>query len=198
MLKKRKRLIALIGGSFDPPHAGHKMIAKWVLKKHAPHQVWLLIAKQNPHKENSSPISTRYAWCKKQFCGKKILPSQFEESVSSFYSVDVIKELQKKYHDYRFLFVMGEDNFITIRSWQYYESLPFFAPIAIIRRFPHHKATKKQFLSCKKNYLWKKISVKKSKKWSCMEGYYFHHNPVNAMSSTKIRKSHKQETSIIL
>ena len=53
MVKTSNTSIGLLGGSFDPVHKGHLTISKIVLKKIKLDQVYWLITKKNPFKNES-------------------------------------------------------------------------------------------------------------------------------------------------
>ena len=45
--------IGLLGGSFDPPHAGHVHITSWALKAFGLDRVWWLVSPGNPLKPDA-------------------------------------------------------------------------------------------------------------------------------------------------
>ncbi len=55
----RKRSVGLLGGSFDPAHAGHLHIASYAKKRLGLRQVWLLPTQVNPLKSGSSDFANR-------------------------------------------------------------------------------------------------------------------------------------------
>ena len=48
MLKRDKREIGILGGSFDPPHEGHVEISKISLKKIKTNKIFLVNTKKKP------------------------------------------------------------------------------------------------------------------------------------------------------
>ncbi|MFM7414589.1 MAG: nicotinic acid mononucleotide adenylyltransferase, partial [Alphaproteobacteria bacterium] len=44
----RRRRIGLLGGSFNPAHAGHRHVARQALRALRLDQVWLLVSPGNP------------------------------------------------------------------------------------------------------------------------------------------------------
>ena len=59
----RRVRIGLLGGSFNPAHAGHRHIAELALKLLGLDQVWLLVSPQNPLKPvaGMAPLAERLA-----------------------------------------------------------------------------------------------------------------------------------------
>ena len=53
--------IGLLGGSFDPPHAGHVHISRWALKAFGLDRVWWLVSPGNPLKADA-PADWRGGW----------------------------------------------------------------------------------------------------------------------------------------
>ena len=55
MLKKnkiKKKVIGVLGGSFDPPHSGHLSISNFCVKKLKLDELIWVITKKNPFKKN--------------------------------------------------------------------------------------------------------------------------------------------------
>ena len=53
MILSKEKKIGIFGGSFDPPHKGHLMIAKSVIKKIKLNKLFWLVAKRNPFKKKT-------------------------------------------------------------------------------------------------------------------------------------------------
>ena len=54
--------VGLLGGSFDPPHAGHVHITRQALRRFGLDRVWWLVSPGNPLKaEGPAPIAKRMA-----------------------------------------------------------------------------------------------------------------------------------------
>jgi len=127
--------IALFGGTFDPVHRGHIVVARAAAAKFALKQVWFVPADIPPHKQKT-PITSfyhRYAMVTLAVAGEKdFVPSLVEapelhaahpESKPS-YSIDTVrrvkKSLGKSDHLY---FLIGMDAFKDIAKWYKAEEL---------------------------------------------------------------------------
>ena len=68
MVKLSKKIIGLLGGSFDPTHKGHLAISKFALKKIKLDRIYWLITKKNPFKEkNYFSLKYRVKLAKKNY-----------------------------------------------------------------------------------------------------------------------------------
>ena len=58
-----KRRIGLLGGSFNPAHAGHRYISVQALRRLGLHEVWWMVSPQNPLKSSAgmAPFEERMA-----------------------------------------------------------------------------------------------------------------------------------------
>ena len=190
MLKyKKKRYIAIIGGSFDPPHDGHHLIAKWIMQHHHIHQLWFMVTKNNPLKhQHSSNYQERYEQCKKKWGGYKIQPKNYETWIQSSYTIDMLRQLRKKFQHYQFLFVIGDDNFATLSQWKDYDLLPKYCTLAVVARH-HNKRHRYKFTQPKILRHWTLYSLNQTSKWHKIQkqGYFYHQNPLCSLSSTRIR-----------
>ncbi len=125
--------IALFGGTFDPIHRGHIVVARAAAAKFNLKQVWFITADIPPHKQKT-PITSffhRYAMVSLAVAGEKeFLPSLLEApnleapQRTPSYSIDTVrrvkKSLGKSDHLY---FLIGMDAFKDIAKWHKAEEL---------------------------------------------------------------------------
>ena len=55
--------VAVYGGSFDPPHVGHAMVAGWLRWADRCDEVWLVPSYDHPFGKTSRPFDLRMALC---------------------------------------------------------------------------------------------------------------------------------------
>ena len=117
--------IGIYGGSFNPVHFGHVGLAKWVIEHTDLDELWLLVSPNNPLKPAGilAPEQERLAGVREAI---KDIPhvkaSDFEFSLPRpSYTANTLRELQKKYPDYEFTLVIGEDNLAIFDRWREYE-----------------------------------------------------------------------------
>ena len=97
-MKKKSKKIGILGGTFDPPHAGHLNIAKISLKKFKLNNLIWIVTKQNPLKKKPLlNIKTRMLLSKDITKNqKKIVVKSFDDKVKSRNTFALLNYLKKK------------------------------------------------------------------------------------------------------
>ena len=135
LVKDNLKTVALFGGSFDPPHLGHRAIIEAVLKALEINKLLVIPTFLNPFKQAS------YFTPKERFSQCKSLFSEFENVVVSDYeinqkkaiaTVQTLKHFQKNYA-VKYL-VIGADNLENIDQWKEFEYLNAQITWVIARR----------------------------------------------------------------
>lgn len=73
------QVIGLLGGSFDPPHAGHAHISREALKRFGLDRVWWLVSPGNPLKSRGpAPLDKRMAAARALIDHPRIHVTDFE------------------------------------------------------------------------------------------------------------------------
>ena len=110
------------GGTFDPPHIGHKMIVEYCLDKCD--KLILIPNKKSPDKL-LNPVATyaqRKNMLKLLFNNKKIVISDFEHNSDKInYTYLTIKHLKKSYKNSVLTMVIGNDQLVNLRKWKNFE-----------------------------------------------------------------------------
>merc|ERR1711879_547089 len=129
--------IAIFGGSFDPPHIGHKTITKKVIKKLDIDLLLVVPAYLNPLKVKSFlDAKTRFKLLKKLFSKKeKIQVSSFEiDQQRPVYSIETIKYVIEKYKPEKLYLVIGADNYNSFHLWDSYEEIEKLVTLVVVTR----------------------------------------------------------------
>ena len=119
--------ILLFGGTFDPPHKGHRHLLETALQQENFDRVLLIPAYIPPHKEHSPSLSFElrkrvlFDWFGDLPCVEISDIEQEREGKS--YSIDTVKALQTLYPDDTFYFLMGSDMFLSFERWYCSEQL---------------------------------------------------------------------------
>ena len=119
--------IGLFFGTFNPIHNGHLLIAKKAINKLKLDQVWFVLTPLSPFKKNKKILDKnvraelidialskekKFFLCKEEF--KMKIPN---------YTIDTLNFFKKKYPDFVFKLLLGEDNFLKIKFWKNYSRI---------------------------------------------------------------------------
>ena len=158
-MTRQGRRVGLLGGSFNPAHAGHKKISDLALKLLGLDEIWWLVTPQNPLKpENGmAPYAERLAGARQRAGNRRIKVSDFEARSRSHYTSDTLKSLQKRYRNHRFVWIMGADNLIQLPKWHRWTEILRTMPVAVFDRPTYsHRAlagrAAQRFASCRIDY----------------------------------------------
>lgn len=132
----RSQKIGLLGGSFNPAHAGHLYISETALRILNLDQVWWLVSPQNPLKssEGMGSAEDRISSAKAVIHNPRIKISTFEFELGQTYTAKTISALKRSYPDHQFVWLMGADNLIQIPRWHQWQSIFETVPIAVFDR----------------------------------------------------------------
>jgi len=116
--------IALFGGSFDPPHAGHIAIVEALREFEKIDKIIIMPTFLNPFKSLSyAPATLRLKWLKEIFRhDKKIIVSDYE--VKQAEKTPTIQSVQWLLKSYKKIYlVLGADSFASLHTWHRYDEL---------------------------------------------------------------------------
>ncbi len=119
--------IALFGGSFNPPHLGHRAVVKDLAESDQFDEIWILPSFKHPFKKKLISFEDRIELCCLAFgvLGKKIKISRLEKELNSphGYTIDLINHLVKKYPNHSFSLVVGTDLLQEKKRWKNFEEI---------------------------------------------------------------------------
>jgi nicotinate-nucleotide adenylyltransferase len=129
------QVIGLLGGSFDPPHAGHAHITREALKRFGLDRVWWLVSPGNPLKpEGPAPLDKRMAAARAVMRHPKVEITDIEARIGTRYTAETLAALQAHYPGVRFVWLMGADNLAGFHRWDRWEWIMENVPIGVIAR----------------------------------------------------------------
>jgi nicotinate-nucleotide adenylyltransferase len=130
--------IGLLGGSFNPPHAAHRAISLYAIKRLQLDRVWWLVTPGNPLKDSRAlhDLSERMAAAKAVANDPRIDVSCLESVIGTRYTVDTITYLRRRCSGLRFVWIMGADNLAQFHRWENWQRIAAEVPIAVIDRPP--------------------------------------------------------------
>ncbi len=116
--------LALFGGSFDPPHAGHVGVVTKALEVLPIDRLIIVPAARNPFKPFVRAEGVkRYEWLKKIFAGYgKVQISDFEIAQNrSVYTIETVKHFAPLCDE--LYLIIGADNLEKLQEWHCYDEL---------------------------------------------------------------------------
>ena len=130
--------VGLLGGSFNPPHAAHRAISLFALKRLKLDRVWWLLTPGNPLKDNGGlhDLSERADAARKIADDPRIDISCLEAVIGVRYTVDTIIHLRRRVSGVHFVWIMGADNLAQFHRWKDWRRIASAVPIAVIDRPP--------------------------------------------------------------
>lgn len=128
--------IGVMGGSFNPPHAGHVMVAKTALRRLGLDQLWWLVTPGNPLKSHDglAPLNERLADARALANDSRMVMTAFEDTLQSPYTAETLAFLKTRYRATRFVWVMGADNLAGFHRWQRWRDIAQAMPFAVVDR----------------------------------------------------------------
>ncbi|MHA6288075.1 nicotinate-nucleotide adenylyltransferase [Maricaulis sp. CAU 1757] len=127
--------IGLFGGSFDPPHAGHRHVADTALRRLGLDQVWWLVSPQNPLKQHQpDDLGRRLAAVRRVARSPRMRVSDIEARWDTRRTIDLVVRLQARFPDVHFVWIMGADNLASIHHWARWREIFDRLPVAVVSR----------------------------------------------------------------
>lgn len=137
----------LFGGSFNPIHNGHILVAQNVIKAQLADEVWMLVSPQNPFKKDieQTGAQQRLRWAQKAVADlPHIAASDFEFALPQpNYTFVTLQRLRQEYPERIFKLTIGADNWQAFPRWKNHEEILQTTPIIVYPRpgYPVDKAT---------------------------------------------------------
>ncbi len=132
--------IALFGGSFDPVHHGHLLLAQDALEQLQLDKLLLIPAGINPHKLESAPKAEplqRLRMLQAAVAGEERLEVEpmelYREGPS--YTVDTVEVIHARWPSARLFFLLGEDNLPKLHTWHRVDRLKELVTFVSFGRF---------------------------------------------------------------
>ncbi len=121
-MTRRSRKIGILGGTFNPVHCGHLLIAQDALERFRLDSVKFIPSAAPPHKsaEDLASARDRLQMVKLAIAGDdrfEVDDIELRRGGRS-YSVDTLAELGRRHPDARFYFIIGSDSLQELHLWK--------------------------------------------------------------------------------
>lgn len=128
--------VGLFGGSFNPVHEGHRLVAEQCLRRLELDAVWLLVSPGNPLKDHAelAPLATRVAAARALLTDPRLEVTAVEAAHRFSYTIDTLEWLVAACPGTRFVWIMGADNLAQFHRWERWEDIARLMPIAVYAR----------------------------------------------------------------
>ncbi|MEO1252334.1 MAG: L-histidine N(alpha)-methyltransferase [Pseudomonadota bacterium] len=130
------RRIGLLGGSFNPAHAGHREISLAAMEKLGLDAVWWLVTPGNPLKDPGiyAEYAARLAGAREAANHPDIVVSDFEQRRGLQYTVDTLRQVKDTNPNADFVWIMGADSLSQFHRWKDWRDIAELAPFAVFAR----------------------------------------------------------------
>ncbi|MFD1344302.1 nicotinate-nucleotide adenylyltransferase [Litorisediminicola beolgyonensis] len=127
--------VGLLGGSFDPPHAGHAHITREALKRFGLDRVVWLVSPGNPLKARGpQPLERRMAAAREVMDDPRVTISDAEARLGTQATADTLARLAAAHRGVRFVWLMGADNLRQFHRWENWRQILATVPVGVLAR----------------------------------------------------------------
>ena len=130
----------IFGGSFNPIHKGHIILAHQLKKQAALDEVWLMVSPQNPLKQHTDLLDdvARMEMARKAVEGEEgVMACDYEMHLPKpSYTWNTLQALSRDYPDREFVLMIGGDNWELFDRWYHAEDIRQHFEIVVYTRTP--------------------------------------------------------------
>ena len=130
--------VGIYGGTFDPVHIGHLILAEQAREQARLDQVWFVPAFRPPQKEGQtvSRFEQRVEMLALALAGNPTfrIDELEKERTGPSYTIDTLAELRRRHPDNTFLLVIGSDALADLPTWRDPSGIVAGAGLAVMAR----------------------------------------------------------------
>ena len=128
--------IGIFGGSFNPAHYGHYMVALYALKRLKLDWVWWLVSPQNPLKDSreTGEYGARLAYTRRIAGHPRFIVTDLEKRMGSRTTAETLVALAPVLRRAKFVWIMGADSLANLHNWNDWNEIPETLPLAVLAR----------------------------------------------------------------
>lgn len=131
--------VAVFGGSFDPPHVGHTLVAGYVLAAHPVDRVLVVPCEHHPFDKQLAPFADRLAMCRLAMADlRRVEVSDIAGEVGgSGRTLELLEALRERQPAVQLRLVIGSDLLGETARWYRFDRIEQLAPPLIVQRGGH-------------------------------------------------------------
>jgi len=137
-MRKRVRRIGIFGGSFDPPHFGHLVIAEMARRSLKLETVFMVPAYRPPHKTGRHPATARDRLHMTRLAttgNRHLKVSDLElKRKGTSYTIDTVRAFQRRFPKAELFLILGGDSLRQFHSWKDPRGILALCSLAVYRR----------------------------------------------------------------
>lgn len=129
--------IAVFGGSFNPPHVAHQMVALYVLETTNVDGLWLVPCFRHPFDKPLAPFADRHRMCELAAValGWRVRVSDVERTIGGpSRTLVTVRRLAEMHPEHEFQLVIGGDLVAEVPTWYGAAELQASVPFIVIGR----------------------------------------------------------------
>ncbi|MCA0963591.1 nicotinate-nucleotide adenylyltransferase [Salipiger bermudensis] len=127
--------VGLLGGSFDPPHAGHVHITREALRRFGLDRVVWLVSPGNPLKAHGpAPLAERIDAARRIMDHPRVIVSDVERLLGTRHTARTLAHLQARFPGVNFVWLMGADNLAQLHRWEDWREIMERVPVGVLAR----------------------------------------------------------------
>lgn len=128
--------VGVMGGTFNPPHAGHAVVSRTALRRLRLSRIWWVVTPGNPLKgrDELPEIEERVAACRRLARAPLEIVTSFEAQLGTSYTAATLAFLKLRYPGVTFVWIMGADNLAGFHRWQDWTAIARMMPMAVVDR----------------------------------------------------------------
>jgi len=131
--------VALLGGSFDPPHVAHVLLAQYVLLTGAVDRVLVVPVCEHAFGKRLAPFADRVALCELAFASvRHVRVSRIEEELPHpNRTLATLERLKQQHPQDSLRLLVGSDVLADVAKWHAFEAVVSLAPLLVVPRPGH-------------------------------------------------------------
>ena len=129
--------VGILGGTFNPPHVGHALLAHAMLATEAIDELWIIPVFNHPFGKHSAEFSDRVAMCRRAFgmLGERVKIVEIERELPSpSYTVQTLSALHAVRAGIVPTLIIGSDIVPDLPRWQDPDKLPVLSKLLVVPR----------------------------------------------------------------